>query len=109
MKIELGSTYVTAEGNWVKIVGKSCSRDEPHPYRADSGTCYTENGECGVGNWNLKLQVPEEQVALRKIEDLLKELSSADLSVKRLGELQKQAQYILNDGKLATFVQHTYR
>lgn len=43
MKVELGCTYVTKEGSWVKIISRSCmTADSDRPFTADTGITYSE-------------------------------------------------------------------
>ena len=107
LKIELGKTYVTLNGDWIKIVNRSCMTvDADYPFTGSNDIQYSDKGICGVLNWNLLMEVPEEQVTLRKVHELLTTLSG-NFSMTELTQMQKQAGWVLDDIK--AMMKQTYQ
>jgi hypothetical protein len=109
VEIELGSTYVTGAGDWVKIVSKSCSIPNTYPFEAENGILYSPEGHCGVDKWALLYKVPADQVVFREIEDMLFTLAGDDIGLNKLVEMRSQANRLLTKEAFRGLIKQAYR
>lgn len=94
----------------MKIVSRSCMEvDSARPFTADTGITYSEDGKCGASKWDFTMKVPEEQVVLDKIQTLLLNLGSDELTLNQINALREQATRLVDGKAFQGLIKHTYR